>query len=178
VGDCWCPACKNPAMVRSQAGTVALLLVVAGILGASVAAKEYTQIPYPTGYPKWVCVRTMLVGPQSKFFADSGGMHHIYANEKAMEGYVSGKFPDGSVLVFDLLDVIEKDGVTSEGRRQRIDVMLRDSARFGSTGGWGFERFAGDSQTERPLTEEHRQACFTCDQQVKAQDFVFSHFRE
>jgi len=120
----------------------------------------------------------MLVGPKSSFFQTAGGMHHVYANAKALEGSETGKFPDGSILIFDLLDTKEKDGVIGEAARRRIDVMLKDSSRFASSGGWGFERFQGDSHTVRPLTEEHRTQCFTCHQQAQAHDFVFSSFHK
>ena len=141
-------------------------------------ASAATEVPYPTGYRRWTHIRTMLVGPQSSFFETSGGIHHIYANDKAMEGYASGTFPDGAVMVFDLLNVKEKDGVTAEGARQRIDVMLKDSKLFAATGGWGFERFTGDSETDRPLTEEHRKLCFACHEQRKDHAYVFSTFRK
>ena len=95
-----------------------------------------------------------------------------------MEGYTTGEFPDGSVLIFDRLGTNEKDGVTGEGDRTRVAVMLKDSRRFASTGGWGFERFLGDSETDRPLTEDHRAVCFTCHEPMKDHDFVFSKYRK
>lgn len=152
---------------------------LAGLLATAYAASNSTlAVPYPAGYRKWIHVKTVLVSPPSQFFQASGGFHHIYANEKAMQGYTSGTFPDGSVLVFDLLDAKEKDGVAAEGKRQRIDVMLKDSRKFATSGGWGFERFLGDSATERPLTEEHRKECFDCHEQRNAHDLVFSEYRE
>jgi len=42
------------------------------------------EIPYPTGYRRWTHVKSALIGPESPSFAGSGGVHHIYANEKAM----------------------------------------------------------------------------------------------
>lgn len=102
----------------------------------------------------------------------------IYANEKAMEGYRTGRFPDGSVLVFELLETRESGGVTTEGARRRVGVMVKESKRYSETGGWGFESFQGDSQTERRLTAETRIACFTCHAQQKDRDFVFSEFRK
>ena len=33
-----------------------------------------------------------------------GGIHHIYANDKAIEGYRNELFPDGAVIIFDLLE--------------------------------------------------------------------------
>src|SRR6185369_5668699 len=93
-----------------------------------------------------------LVGPLAPGFAANGGIHHIYANEKALEGYRTGRFPDGSALVADFLETRENTGITTEGARRRIDVMVKESKRYAATGGWGFEQFRGDSQTERLVT--------------------------
>jgi hypothetical protein len=161
---------------RKSALFVAAFFAVA--IAAQTGANPNAGVEYPEGFRAWTRVTTVLVGPTSPFFQASGGIHHVYANGKAVEGYAAGKFPDGSILVFDLRNANEKDGVTSEGARQRIDVMLKDSRRFLATGGWGFERFMGDSQTDRPLTEEHRQVCFKCHEQRKDHDFVFSQYRE
>jgi Cytochrome P460 len=141
------------------------------------AISLYAQ-DYPQGFRKWTHVKTAVVGPQSPFFKSGGGIHHVYANGKAMEGFEAGAFPDGSVLVFDLLEAKEADGHTTEGPRQRVDVMIKDSKRFSASGGWGFERFLGDSQTDRPLDAEHRGQCFTCHLQRKNHDLVFSEFRK
>jgi len=163
---------------RIETGWLLLPLALSTLLAAHLAAKTPYDVPYPTDFRTWTHVKTMLVGPQSPFFESSGGIHHIYANEKAMEGYATGTFPDGSVLVFDLRAIREKDGTIGESTRQRVDVMLKDSTRFSSTSGWGFERFLGDSQTDRPLTEEHRKLCFGCHEQAKKHDFVFSEYRQ
>lgn len=146
--------------------------------GQVPTSSQVDSIAYPKDYRKWVHVKTGIVGPQSLAFADSGGIHHVYANDKAMEGLQTGKFADGAVFVFDLLEARETSGVTVEGPRKRIDVMLKDAKRFSASGGWGFERFAADSETDRPLTEERRGQCFTCHETRKARDFVFSEFRK
>ena len=36
-----------------------------------------------------------------KIVAPHGLIHHIYANEKALEGYRTGHFPEGAVLIAD-----------------------------------------------------------------------------
>jgi len=46
------------------------------------------------------------------------GIHHVYANDKALEGLKHGDYPDGAVLVFDLLDYQEKDHALTEGKRR------------------------------------------------------------
>ena len=142
------------------------------------SASSSEKIPYPGDYRKWIHVKTQMVGSASPFFESGGGIHHIYANPAAMEGYRTGAFADGAEMVFDLLEARETAGVTVEGARSRIDVMLKDGKRFAATSGWGFERFAGDSETERPLTEEHRALCFSCHEKRKSHDFVFSDFRK
>lgn len=134
-------------------------------------------LDYPEGYRRWAHVKTQVIGPESPFFASGGGIHHIYANDAALAGYEARRFPDGAILVFDLREAKTKDGITVEGARERLDVMVKDTKRFPETGGWGFERFVGDSKTERGLTEEHRALCFQCHTRRKDEDFVFSEYR-
>lgn len=139
-------------------------------------SRQENEIPYPEGYRYWVHIKTTLVGPESPAFKINGGYHHIYANTKAMQGYISGYFPDGSVIVFDVLDIKEQNGNTLEDTRNRIDVMMKDSLKFASTGGWGYEEFKGDSHTERLLTPTTKTQCFSC--HTKKDDYVFSEFRK
>jgi Cytochrome P460 len=156
------------------------MIVVAGVLtwGSHTQAKPHYTVTYPAGYRSWTHVKTALIGPQSPFFSRYGGIHHIYANEKAVRGYRTGHFPDGAVIVFDLLETQESAGITAEGSRKFIDVMAKDSARFADTGGWGYEEFEGDSETERSLTAQAKAACSMCHMNQKDHDYVFSVFRK
>lgn len=142
----------------------------------SVSQSAAESVPYPSGYRSWVHVKTGIVGKDSPKFKKYEGIHHIYANPKAMEGFENGVFPDGSVIVFDLLEASEKSGITSEGPRRFIDVMHKDSKKFVKTAGWGFEEFNGNSTTERLLTEENAISCSACHASQK--DHVFSNFRK
>jgi hypothetical protein len=146
-------------------------------LAVAVAAGPDDAIPYPAGFRGWAHVKSQLINQGHPGFKQNGGLHHIYANAKAMDGYRTGRFPDGSVIVAEFLHVQESEGVTSEGARRRIDVMHKDGARFAATGGWGFEQFRGESQTDRMVTAEVAKACFTCHTKQKKQDFVFSKLR-
>src|SRR5262245_44936025 len=93
-----------------------------------VQAGPPDDAPRLPDYRGWTHVKSVLIGPKSAAFATEGGIHHIYANEKALEGLRTGRFPDGSTLIYDLLEVKEGDGVTSEGSRRRLDVMVKDDA--------------------------------------------------
>ena len=135
------------------------------------------EVPYPEGYRRWTHVKTGLIGPSNPNFQFSGGYHHIYANEKAMQGYGSGSFPEGTVIVFDVLDAKEQNGNTQEAARNHLDVMVKDSLRYAATGGWGYEEFKGDSHTERLLTTTTLQLqCANC--HARKDDHVFSEFRK
>jgi hypothetical protein len=134
-------------------------------------------VPYPNDFRGWVHVKSALLTTAHPAFQSEGGLHHIYANPKATEGYKTGQFPDGSVIVYELLETHEKDGVVSEGTRRRVDVMLKDTAAYGSTGGWGFERFPGASQTDRAVRDSARAMCFECHSHAQEHGFVFSRMR-
>jgi hypothetical protein len=107
-----------------------------------------------------------------------GGIHHIYGNPKAMKGYKSGhKFADGSVIVFDLFEAVDKDNAVSEGPRKAVVVMARDSKKFAATGGWGYEVF--DAKTKKGSLDAKAQAdCHTCHLAQKDSGFVFSALRD
>src|SRR5215469_11103791 len=112
--------------------------------------------PFPKEFRKWAHVKSVLVGPQSSAFATEGGIHHIYANEKALQGYDTGKFPDGSVLVYDLLGTKEIAGNTVEGPTRRVDVMVKQSKGDGARGGWEFMSFPGGNPTGGKLKAERQ----------------------
>lgn len=155
-----------------------ILLTIVFISGMSLNFRPPADapVPYPEGFRKWNHVKTGLIGPNSSAFKTTGGFHHIYANDRAMEGYASGHFPQGSIFVFDVIEGNEKDGNTIEGNRRHVDVMVKDSLRYPSTGGWGYEEFKGNSKTERVLTETVRTACFNC--HTRQPDYIFSDLRE
>jgi len=171
---------KDLISLSGQRRVKLIALTAIAILTCNVylSANPNDEVPYPTGYRQWVHVMSALVGPQSPAFAGNGGIHHIYANEKAMEGYRTGRFPDGSAIVADFLETRESAGITTEGPRRRIDVMVKESKRYAETGGWGFEQFKGDSQTDRMVTAEVAAKCFACHGKQKEHDSVFSKFRK
>jgi len=158
-----------------------LLIVIAALFcGAWIRAQSPEQVPYPEGYRRWVRVKSALIGPEHTTFERYGGLHHIYANDKAMEGYRTGRFPDGAVIVFDLFETKTKEGLMTESRRRFIDVMHKDSKRFAETGGWGFEEFRGDGRKDkdRAIGPNAKASCFDCHTSQKEKDFVFSSFNE
>ena len=152
------------------------VLMLAGIAPAMGA--EPAQVPYPSGYRDWHHVKSMVIHPGHPLYESFGGIHHLYANAKALEGYRTGRFPDGAVIVFDLLEAKSADHAVTEGARKIVGVMHKDAARFRDTGGWGFEGFKGDSRTERAVGRHAASACYQCHTAQKGRDYVFSSLRK
>jgi len=49
-------------------------------------------------YHQWSHIKSMVIEEGHPLFEPFGGIHHIYANKRALTGYRKGKFPDGSIL--------------------------------------------------------------------------------
>jgi hypothetical protein len=112
---------------------------------ATLFAQDKPAVPYPDGFRSWTHVKSLIVGPDHESFAKRGGIHHYYANDKAVAGYRTGAFPDGSIVVDEAVFMKNGEGRTKglqfEGDRRFLDVMVKDSRRYGSTGGWGLRAF-------------------------------------
>jgi hypothetical protein len=161
------------APVRSS--ITAAVVVLTYVLGRGAASDD--TIPFPLEYREWSHVKSALVGPQSPAFSTEAGIHHVYANPKALEGYRQGSFPDGSILVYDLLETREEAGITSEGRQKRVDVMVKDRRRYADSAGWGFASFKGSDRTNGTLGSDRKAACVGCHAKQRDHDSVFSEFR-
>lgn len=154
-----------------------LLLCGSMALCAGTAGAEPPAVPYPEGYRNWHHVKSMVIDPGHPLYDAFGGIHHLYANDKAVAGYRSGKFGDGSVIVFDLLEAKTADHAVTEGERKVVGVMVKDARRYAATGGWGFEGFKGDTR-DRAVGANAATACFACHTQRKDEGFVFSSLRK
>jgi len=146
-------------------------------LSIAIAANVSGDVSYPKGYRTWQHVKSMVIQEGHPLHGAFGGIHHLYANDKAMQGYKTGKFPDGAIIAFDLLEAPVTDHAITEGKRKVLGVMQKDGKQFATTGGWGFEGFVGDSKTERAVGANAVTACFACHTAQKNNDYVFSAYR-
>lgn len=156
---------------------VACVLVLTGsALAKQTSTSGDAQVAYPEGYRNWAHVKSGLISPSHQNFATNGGFQHIYANAEGAAGYRTRVFPEGSIIAFDWLEMKDTNGAFVEGPRRQVDVMVKDSKRFASTGGWGFQRFVKDSKTERAANPSPQQ-CFTCHDKLKKDGLVLSSYR-
>lgn len=163
---------------RMMTGALAMTGAVALVSATMVLARGGdAAVPYPDGYRTWRHVKSMLIEEGHPLYGAFGGIHHLYANEQALEGYRTGRFPDGAVIVFDLLAAERADHAVTEGSRKVLGVMHRDTRRYAATGGWGFEGFAGGRPADRAVGANAGTACFDCHLAQAGEDFVFSTLR-
>jgi len=109
-----------------KTAVVFLLLILLGSALSqqpSPSVAEVAQVAYPEGNRNWVHVKSSLIGPTHKGFSTMGGFQHIYANSEAMVGYRTRAFPEGSIIVFDWLEMKDNAGAIAEGSRRQVDSV-------------------------------------------------------
>jgi quercetin dioxygenase-like cupin family protein len=163
----------------AQGGLVILWPIATAVISAQPTPAA-PVIPFPRDYRSWQHVRTIVVGSGHRSFASRGGIHHYYANAKAVEGYRTGRFPNGSVIVDE--GVLAEDGtgpskgILFESDRRSLDVMVKNDRLYKDTDGWGFEHFE-ESEAKGKLDAGRRTQCYECHSKRKDHDFVFSAIR-
>jgi Cytochrome P460 len=153
----------------------------------------------PDGYRDWSLISVAAVGsPLSDLRAKLG-------NAVAMSAFRAGKipFPDGTIIARlawkqmtsqETNDALQR-GVTGKlspdaiqkllagsfvaGAPTNVQVMVKDSKRWASTGGWGFAQFT-DGKPDTGVQAGERlpvlSTCFACHAPAKGHDFVFSTY--
>lgn len=158
------------------------LLMTTMVFGspAVLCADSPDPVPFPADYRSWALVRSIVVLPASQFFDKRGGIHHYYANDLAMEGYRTGQFPAGSIIVDEAV-VTHKgegpaEGILLEDATRFLEVMRRFDDRYADTGGWRYQRFEGTDPAGQ-LTDSDQAHCFGCHRSAQDHDYVFSRPR-
>ncbi|MFU8877342.1 MAG: cytochrome P460 family protein [Wenzhouxiangellaceae bacterium] len=152
-------------------------VAAAGLSLASIPP-AMAEVPWPEGWRDWHHVKSMVIEEGHPLFEAFGGIHHLYANDKALEGYRAGTFPDGAVIAFDLLAAEDAGNALVEGERKVLGVMHKDSARWTETNGWGYEGFGGGDPENRVVGDNAFTACHACHVSQAEHDFVFSRLRD
>ena len=128
-------------------------------------------VKIPPGYRQWELI---AVAHESGLDELRG----ILGNALVMKAYREGTlpFPDGAILVKLAWKHVPLDGIDGAfitGPATTVQIMVKDSKKYASTGGWGFGRFIDG----KPVDEAQHKTCFPCHEaNVKGHDFVFTRF--
>jgi hypothetical protein len=169
---------------------IVFVLVAAGALAGVVAhmapasgqadgeAAPIYGVKIPPGYRDW---RLISVAHEEGSLND---LRAILGNDVAIKAAREGKlpYPDGTIIArlawsYDPLEESSKafghlQSFVAGPPKNGVQFMVKDSGKYGSTGGWGFAQF----DDGKPASEAVHNTCFACHATVKARDFVFNHY--
>jgi cytochrome P460 len=162
----------------------AVVLGSAGVLilfSALSAVPADDDVPFPDGFRDWFVVNSMIADKDSPVFGGVDGMHIIHVNAKGLPTLKKGgafPYPDGTIFADDVHEFSVKDGASVEGAKKFVTVMVRDAKKYPTTGGWGFQVWAGGDPTKPQIPDAAHAitACFVCHTPQKSQGYVFSTF--
>ena len=137
---------------------------------ATAAASPIFGVTIPGGYKQWE-----LIAPAEEA-APLNELRAVIGNQTAIDAYQDGKlpFPDGTILVkraWKRTQSPDFASATIPGAATTVQVMVKDSRRYATTGGWGFGRFVNG----KPVDEAQHRTCFACHEaRAKGHDYVFT----
>jgi hypothetical protein len=170
---------------------VAVLLAVLGSLALAQQDKYTVRVPGGLafsefrGYEAWQVVSISQDGPL---------MAAILANPVMIDAYTAGipgngrPFPDGAKMAkihWNPKKMETFPAATVPGTLHDVDFMVKDSNRFGDSGGWGWAVFKYDTASgtfapgttaDQPPQENDAKCGFVCHTIVKTRDYVFTEY--
>ena len=160
---------------HSVLGAALLLCVTANYAFAEPAKSAPSPIygvTIPEGYRKWELIAPAEeAAPLDELRVVLGNPAAVKAIENSTQPY-----PDGTVLVklaYKRAPLAGAPTATVPGQPTTVQVMVKDSRRYASTGGWGFGRFVNG----QPADVAQHETCFACHAaHVKDRDYVFTRF--
>lgn len=167
-------------MKTTRFALCALALLLTGALAAAWSGERTPAgavspiygVGIPAGYRQWEFIAPALED------APLDELRAVLGNKTAIEAYRNDKlpFPDGTVLV-KLAWKRERSSAlataTLPGAPTTVQVMVKDSARYAASGGWGYGRFVDG----KPVDEAQHRTCYACHEaRAKDHDDVFTHY--
>lgn len=148
----------------------AWIAIMAGLAASAAAPLE--EVPWPEGYRAWTHVKSAYLGPGHPAAPKYEGLHSIYANAPAMQGYRTGRFHVGAVMAYDQLDATVAATGIEPAARKFVDVMRK------GPDGWVFGEYSADGKTRLVTAAQGVKQCAGCHARPGTQDGVFSRYGE
>jgi hypothetical protein len=156
--------------------TAALLATL--LTGRAPFAGTEGGVEIPTDFQHEYLANSMLVTKEPNNTGLITGVHLVYLNRIGFGRLKRGgamAFPDGTIFADDVREFSLNDGVYHQGGRKFLTVMVKDSKKYASTGGWGFQAWLGGDPT-KPVVNDPAKQCFACHMASKANDYVNSTY--
>jgi hypothetical protein len=164
-------------MFNRRSFKLAMVLATLVWVGTLYASTEGSP-KIPLNFQSWRLANSMLVSKEPDRSGIIAGVHLIYVNPigfRRLKRDDSTPYPEGTVFVDDVRGFTVVDNAYHEGARKAITVMIKDSKKYASTGGWGFQAYAG-GDASKPIVNDPVKQCFECHTAQKANNYVFSTY--
>lgn len=172
--------------------TVTAVIAVAVLMAAPAPSEQMKPKPgftadgklmQPTGYREWVYVGTPLtpndLNPPEAPFPE---FHNVYIHPSDFAEYKkTGKFPDGTILIKELVSVSSKKATSGKGYFMGefigLEAAVKDSKRFPDEPGyWAYFSFGHKYPLAETTAKQAVATCNTCHGASAAEDYVFVQY--
>jgi hypothetical protein len=148
-----------------------------------VTFNEKGELLKPKGYRRWTYVGTPLTpNDMNDGNAPFPEFHSVYINPEAYRHYQkTGEFPDGTVLVKELVSVGDKEASSGKGYFMGefigLEVSLKDEKRFrDEPGNWAYFSFGHSYPLKKKAVAQPTSSCNSCHDGEAEDDFVFTQY--
>lgn len=148
-----------------------------------VSFNEQGELERPTGYRKWIYVGTPLTpNDMNDGKAPFPEFHSVYINPDAFNHYEqTGKFPDGTVIIKELVSVGDKEATSGNGYFMGdfvgLEVSMKDKTRFkDEPANWAYFSFGHEYPLKDKAKVQPASSCNECHEGNADDDFVFTQY--
>ena len=167
--------------------TILLQYHHAGAQTASQSAAQWNdkgELLQPVNYREWIFVGTPLTpNDMNDGKAAFPEFHNVYIDPTSWAAFKkTGEFPDGTVMVKELVSVGSKIATSGKGYFQGefigLEAAVKNAAKHANEPGkWGYYSFTqAGKEPNKVATIMATQSCNTCHQTTAKQDYVFTQF--
>jgi len=184
-------------MRRNGMRAMAMVSALVGVWDSSSVVAQGAPAKYALSVPGGLAFAEFkgYEGWQLVSISEDGGlMAAILGNPMMIRAYETGipgngkPFPDGAKMAkvhWTPTKLKTFSAATVPGGQHDVDFMVKDSKRFGDSGGWGYAAFEYDTASgkfrpattaDKPPQANDAKCGFACHTIVKSSDFVFTEY--
>ena len=173
--------------------TIDFIIVIAGLIAATAASviaeprfDDEGNLLRPENYREWIYVGTPVTpNDLNDGKAPFPEFHNVYIHPSSWAYYKkTGKFPNGAILVKELVSVGSKAATSGKGYFMGeyigLEATVKDATRFAKEpGNWAYFSFSNKDHS-LPVKAKAKafptEACAACHQAAAADDMVFTQY--
>jgi hypothetical protein len=141
------------------------------------------ELKRPTGYRKWTYIGTPVTpNDMNDGKAPFPEFHSVYMDPDGYNHYeMTGEFPDGTVIVKELVSVGEKEATSGKGYFMGefigLEVSIKDKTRFkDEPANWAYFSFGHEYPLKEMAKAQPASSCNECHEGNAEDDWVFTQY--